>query len=278
VTTQKIKIDNARNHLMLNIKNENLLHRKIKSFCLKVFNYLDNNGNCDFDTNGEAKFIKNFVSTLKKKEPVIFDVGSNVGLYVQKILEYTTIINCNPQIHVFEPTNSCYNILQQKFISYQNIKLNNFGVSDSETGATIYYDSKSSGLASLYQRNLKHYQIDFSEKEIIQLRRLDRYIKECNISHIDFLKIDIEGHELAAFNGLGDYLNATFIDAIQFEYGGCNLDSHTSLMEIFDILTNSGFKMYKVMPTHLEPREYRASMENFQYANYVALSPSLDKI
>jgi hypothetical protein len=46
---------------MLNIKNENLLHRKIKSFCLKVFNYLDNNGNCDFDTNGEAKFIKNFV-------------------------------------------------------------------------------------------------------------------------------------------------------------------------------------------------------------------------
>ncbi|GCA80700.1 hypothetical protein MiTs_02709 [Microcystis aeruginosa NIES-2521] len=49
-------------------------------------------------------------------------------------------------------------------------------------------------------------------------------------------------------------------------------------MEISDILTNSGFKMYKMTATHLERREYQPRMENFQYANYVALSPSLDKI
>lgn len=252
---------------MIKIKNENQLLRKTKSLCLKIFNALENNGNCEFDSNGEAKFISDFLATSKNNEPVIFDVGSNVGLYIHKILEYAAIINRHPQIHAFEPTNSCYNVLRQKFLNHQNIKLNQFGVSDSETEATIYYDSKSSGLASLYQRNLKHYQIDFSNKETIKLRRLDSYIKEYNISHIDLLKVDIEGHELAAFRGLGDYLNTTFIDAIQFEYGGCNLDSHTSLMKIFDILINSGFKMYKVMPTYLERREYQPQMENFQYAN-----------
>jgi FkbM family methyltransferase len=262
---------------MLKIKNENQLPRKIKSLCLKVFNSLENNNDCNFDTNGESDFLKNFLSTLKGKEPVVFDIGSNVGLYVQKILEYAETIDCHPQIHAFEPTNECWNILQQKFLNYHNVKLNKFGVSDSEAEATIYYDRESSGLASLYQRNLKHCQIDFSKKETIKLRRLDSYIKENNISHIDLLKIDIEGHELVAFKGLDNYLNAKFIDAIQFEYGGCNLDSHTSLMEIFDILTNSGFKMYKVMPTHLECRDYRPSMENFQYANYVALSSVFEK-
>jgi len=162
---------------MIKIKNENQLLRKTKSLCLKIFNALENNGNCEFDSNGEAKFISDFLATLKNNEPVIFDVGSNVGLYIHKILEYAAIINRNPQIHAFEPTNSCYNVLRQKFLNHQNIKLNQFGVSDSETEATIYYDSKSSGLASLYQRNLKHCQIDFSNKETIKLLRLDSYIK-----------------------------------------------------------------------------------------------------
>jgi hypothetical protein len=77
---------------MIKIKNENQLLRKTKSLCLKIFNALENNGNCEFDSNGEAKFISDFLATLKNNEPVIFDVGSNVGLYIHKILEYAAIL------------------------------------------------------------------------------------------------------------------------------------------------------------------------------------------
>ena len=145
-------------------------------------------------------------------------------------------------------------------------------MSDGEREATIYYDRETSGLASLYKRDIN--KVELSTQETIKLRRLDDYINENEIDRINFIKIDIEGHELDAFRGLGDYLSADFIDAIQFEYGGANLDSHTSLKEIFDTLTNAGFNLYKVMPTHLEYREYRPWMDNFRYANYVALSKS----
>ena len=81
-----------------------------------------------------------------------------------------------------------------------------------------------------------------------------------------------------AFHGLGDYLNSGFIDVIQFEYGGANLDSHTSLMDIFYLLNSSGFELYKIMPSYLQYRQYKPFMENFQYANYVALSSEFKQI
>lgn len=62
------------------------------------------------------------------------------------------------------------------------------------------------------------------------------------------------------------------INFIQFEYGGANLDSHNSLMEIYEFLTDRGFKIAKIVPTGLAMREYKPFMENFQYSNYVAIS------
>ena len=263
---------------MLKIKNEPKWRRKVKSLCMQVFNKLENNGNCDFTSNGEENFLKSFISTHKEKEPVIFDVGANVGLYTEKILEHGKQVGCYPQIHAFEPTNSCSEKLQQKFAHNQNVKLNKFGVSDRLGKATIYYDTETSGLASLYQRDLEFYNIELSKQETIELLRLEDYINENSIRHINLLKIDIEGHELLAFRGLGEFLNAKFIDAIQFEYGGTNLDSHTSLMEIAGLLTNAGFDLYKIMPNYIEKRKYEPHMENFQYANYVALSKAITNL
>ena len=72
--------------------------------------------------------------------------------------------------------------------------------------------------------------------------------------------------------GFGSYLNADFIDYIQFEYGGANLDSKTSLMELYKFFKDRGFIVTKVMPKGLEIREYSPFMENFMYSNYVAIS------
>ncbi|GLI54154.1 FkbM family methyltransferase [Thermodesulfovibrio yellowstonii] len=101
---------------------------------------------------------------------------------------------------------------------------------------------------------------------------MDEYIEENNIKHIDFIKIDIEGHELKAFYGFGSYLNSDFIDYIQFEYGGANLDSHTSLMDIYKFFEERNFSIAKIMQKGLELRKYSPFMENFMYANYVAIS------
>ena len=47
---------------MLNIKNESKIVKKIKNRLIRITNYLENNNNCNFKTNGEEKFIDVFFS------------------------------------------------------------------------------------------------------------------------------------------------------------------------------------------------------------------------
>ncbi len=111
--------------------------------------------------------------------------------------------------------------------------------------------------------------------ESIRLIRLDQYIEEHRIDRIDFMKIDIEGHELKAFEGMGKFLRPDFIHAIQFEYGGADLDSRTNLRDFYRLFEPKGFVICKIMKHGIEQRPYRTYMDNFQYANYLALNPEL---
>jgi FkbM family methyltransferase len=249
-----------------------MLKRKLRSLVWKVFNKIENNGNANFEKNGEKVFIDNLFSSFKNERRVVFDIGANIGKYGEMIENQSLKLNIDVSLHLFEPTQRCFSAISKKFSNEYNVILNNFGVSNSDESARIYYDKEGSGLASLYQRNLDSYNLELNQSEEIKLRRIDKYIEEKNINHIDFIKIDIEGHELKAFEGFGKYLNSDFIDYIQFEYGGANLDSHSSLMEIYKLLSNSGFKIAKIMSNGLELREYSPFMENFNYCNYVAIS------
>jgi len=250
------------------------IKRKLRGLAWKVFNKIENNGNANFEKNGEKVFIENLFKSFKTHGggKIVFDIGANVGEYSAMLLEQSKIRDINMELHLFEPTKSCFETISKKFDSLGNVTLNNFGVSNSNDTAEIFYDKEQSGLASLYQRNLDSYNLQLSQSEEIFLRRMDEYIKIKNINHIGFIKIDIEGHELKAFEGFGDYLNGSFVDYIQFEYGGANLDSHSSLMEIYKFFEDKDFKVAKIMPNGLEVRNYSPYMDNFNYANYVAIS------
>ncbi|MGK7931022.1 MAG: FkbM family methyltransferase [Microcystaceae cyanobacterium] len=267
---------------MLKIKKQSYWRKVIQSLLLKGLTKLENNNNADLISNGEEHFINQYFDFLNKSDSdpiVVFDVGANVGDYSDLVSQKLSSLKLAYKIHLFEPTQDCYDILQQKFSDYQSIFVNHFGCSDAEESRTIYYDQKRSGLASLYHRNLRSYALELNQTEQVYLQRLDTHIAKYSVTKIDLLKIDVEGHELSVLQGLGKHLNPDFINTIQFEYGGANLDSKTSLLELYTCLSNSGFVLTKIMPTFLEIREYRPHMENFQYANYLAVSPRIiDKL
>ncbi len=257
------------------ITRENGVIRKLRTLALWIFLYLDNSGTADFDTNGERKFVGNLFDFVAHAEPgraVFLDIGANIGEYTQMLLEKSSALPAVPEIHVFEPTRSYFEIIMAKFGIRENVVLNQQAVSNSAGEVEIYYDAEKSTLASLYKRNLDAYSVELNRSETVTTTRLDRYIERKGITHIHFLKIDIEGHEIAAFEGLGRYLNGDFIDFVQFEYGGANLDSRTSLMDFYSLFDNAGFVMTKIMRNNLEVRPYKPWMDNFQYANYVAVS------
>lgn len=260
------------------ITSQNTIHNKIRSLSLRIFNYLENNGDTNFQTNGEEFFVDNLFAYLKKRyqdEITLFDIGANIGDYTQVLLDKSSSFQNKLKIHVFEPTQSCYEVLKKKFSGVEEVVLNQMAVSNCNGTAKIFSNEQKSGLASLYKRNLDAYSIKMNQSEVVNTLRLEDYIDRKHINHIHLLKVDVEGHEMAAFEGLGSYLEENFIDFVQFEYGGANLDSHTSLMGFFSLFEKAGFKLAKVMPNGLNIRRYQPWMDNFQYANYVAISKNV---
>lgn len=261
------------------IANQSSFRRKLRSLALRLLNHLENNGDANFEVNGEKLFLKNLVEYLKKSdsqgEVVFFDVGANTGEYCQLLLDEATQISTRAKVHVFEPTEACFETLQHKFQKINQVILNKKAASNSNGTAKIFYDQQKSGLASLYKRNLNTYSIFLDQSDLVETVRLDEYIEQIKLKHIHFLKVDIEGHEMAAFEGLGSYLAGDFIDFVQFEYGGANLDSHSSLVEFYTLFEKAGFVLAKVMRKGLDIRSYQPWMDNFQYANYIAISKNI---
>jgi hypothetical protein len=89
---------------------------------------------------------------------------------------------------------------------------------------------------------------------------------ENNVMTIDFVKIDTEGYELNVLQGFENYLAQ--VQIIQFEYGGCNLDSNTKLIDIIKYLEKYGFCNFSYL-TNNGPVLITDFSDHYQYCNIV---------
>lgn len=194
----------------------------------------------------------------------IFDVGANTGEYTRMLGSYFP----DARIHCFEPAGAMFSILADNMRDNGNVVLNNFGISDERGKGVLYYDMETSGLASLYKRQLDYFKIDFSKSEKVQIETLDGYCEKNHIEKIDFLKLDIEGNEWNALQGGQKLLGKGCIGAIQIEFGGCNIDSRTYFRDFWNLL-HEDYSAYRILKDGLwEITNYTERLECFCNTNY----------
>ena len=236
---------------------------------LKLLGIMNYGKGGDFRASGEhfvIEYIKNFYNT--KNNLVIFDVGANVGNYTKYL---ANIFGNNVQIFSFEPSNDTYQKLIENTKNIENVSLHNFGFSDLESEKKLYSTEMYSGLSSIYNRKLDHFNLSLSRSEVISLSTIDRFCIANNIEHIHFLKLDIEGHELFALNGASKMLSNLKIDFIQFEFGGCNIDSRTFFQDFYYLLKEK-YKLYRILANGIcEITSYKETYEIFITVNYLAI-------
>ena len=157
----------------------------------------------------------------------------------------------------------------------KNVRLNNFGLSDKEEEAKIKIYGATAGVNSLYERRSAvstHPELSNFSEETILLTTLDVYIANCKIGHIDLLKIDVEGHELKVLEGASLILGNGQVSVIQFEYGGCFLDSGAKLEEIYNLFSQKGYKLFRLLPYGtIRVRKFHSCLENYKFSNWVAI-------
>ena len=116
------------------------------------------------------------------------------------------------------------------------------------------------------------HRLDSGQVEEVEVLTLDSFCESQSIDQIDFLKLDLEGHELAALQGAKSLLERGKIKHIQFEYGPDHVFARIQLRDLFDFLMPYGFRFHKIIPSGLvEIPEYTTWLENYRYKNFYAV-------
>jgi len=261
----------------MKVFHEPMLKRAIRQLALRAIAWTEETNNWNSSENGERLVLRQtmtYCAGLCATDAVtVIDAGANRGDYVDLICAQATAIGVPVSVHAFEPAASSHALLQARHGGKPNIRINQLALFDRDGEGLIFSDADGSPLASMYRRDLRALAIELDRSEPVELARLDTYLREAAIKHIHLLKIDVEGSEFEVLRGAGDFLNPDFIDFIQFEYGGTNLDARVPLKAFFSLLEPKGFVLGKLMSGGLRIATYGSWMDNYLYANYVAVSP-----
>jgi FkbM family methyltransferase len=231
----------------------------------KAAAYLQGKGYGSSSIQQENRLVRRL---LARQPKFAVDIGGNVGSYSAELRKYYPEM----EIHIFEPSQKNVEQLNTRFADDSLIKINPVAVSDKTGNAVLFSDEPGSGMGSLVQRNLDHLEIEFEVMENVQTVRFEDYwvniLQRCEL---DIVKMDIEGYELSALMGFGDAILHTKL--VQFEFGGCNVDTRAYFRDFFSFFVGNKFKIYRITPIGLQYLEcYRESDEFFSTTNYIAVS------
>jgi len=204
---------------------------------------------------------------------VIVDVGANHGAWTTAMLARGG--GRIGQIIAVEPQSALMPTLEAIAHQDARVQIINTAMGRSAGSAVLYSDKVGSGLASLTKRKLDHVAIDMSLQEHVEVVSLDCLAQSMGFDHIDVLKLDIEGHELDALSGAGRLLSEKRIGYIQFEFGGCNIDTRTYLRDFWHFFNDRNYSIGLISlrgqtPILIPLTQYKEALENFTTTNYGA--------
>jgi len=227
----------------------------------------------DISANGESNVMRYLLECkLLSKKSIVFDVGANIGEWTDSILKLLPEIG----IHSFEPDPSVCEKLYSKFKENKNVRIFNGALSNG-VGQAEFHVYPSDRMSSLFQRDLSSMGISGEQKSIfVRMNTLDNYCEDNGITHIHFLKIDVEGAENNVLRGAKTFLGNSRVDIIQFEYGGTYKDSGETLKNSYDMLRGYGYEVFKILPEGLEYYPFwKDEYENYAYSNFLAVNERL---
>jgi FkbM family methyltransferase len=164
----------------------------------------------------------NITSQHIKNGDIVVDVGANFGMYTQGIVDKFP----DTKVYAFEPVLYYYLVCRERFMHNMNVVCEPKALSHDNENKFI----------SINPKNLGNNKIlcddddpgDFETQEISCVT-FSEYANENNITHVDFIKIDAEGHECYIIHGMQDFLcQANVLPFILFENNWYpRLEAHT---------------------------------------------------
>lgn len=147
---------------------------------------------------------------------IIFDVGAHHGNSVDEFISLFPM----SRVFAFEPDKENFSILKNKFKNEHRVEVFNVAVGQKDGRVLLHrnnYDATHSLLRfDVQEGNRWSDSNDFQEVEAIEVEQisLETFCRKRGLDNINILKLDIQGGEMMAFQGVKEKLASQAIDCI----------------------------------------------------------------
>lgn len=121
----------------------------------------------------------------------VIDIGGNQGIYSYFISKF-----CR-NIKIFEPNSQCYELLSTWASSYEGISVHRAALSNEEGSGSLLIPVDEFGIEHDSSAAIQNNNFDNTRIEKVYIKTLDSF----NFNKVDFIKIDVEGHEFPLLQG-----------------------------------------------------------------------------
>lgn len=201
------------------------------------------------------------LSRILKPGMLFVDVGANIGLYTLFAARHVTE---QGRVIAIEPSNREMAILRNNVVgnALRNVTL--FPVALSDHAAEVDLLVAPTRHAGHNTLGAFGYNTPLDHRERISTVRLDDLVETQHLKHVDIIKMDIEGAELAALHGGSETLRKHQpVLLLELSDRALNHQKATSA-DVLDLLAAHGYRVYGFdgksgLPVLLEPASYRDS-------------------
>lgn len=147
-----------------------------------------------------SEIPKSFIKKFLPSDPIIVEAGAHIGKDTLEMAELWP----KGRIFAFEPVPFLHEQLRAKTRTANNVHCYSVALSDFTGSATMYVSSgDSDGSSSLLvpkEHIDEHPNVKFTETIQVDTITLDEWAVNEEIDYVDFLWLDLQGHELAVLN------------------------------------------------------------------------------
>lgn len=201
------------------------------------------------------ELLKNYL----KPKSVFVDVGSHYGYYSVAAAKYA-----NVNVMAVEPVAENYRILQKNLaLNHVTVKETFNAAASDHDGMTQFNVTEASDSAGFYDHPLTQ------TKQVVNVKTLalDSILYR-TAKKIDFIKIDVEGHEIAVLNGLKRTLHKNKSIRLLIEFNPkCQITAGHQPDELLTALSKLGFELFIVDEN--KRQLYRLTESEYTWADFV---------
>ena len=228
-------------------------------------------------TEDERPIVK-LLNRVIHEGDVFFDVGANLGFYSFYV---GPLCGKSGSVHAFEANPRLIPHLSQSIELNQtqsNIQLNAAAVGGRPRTHLPLYDPDRIGCSSLHA----HGWLDRDSAVLVPVITIDDYIRERGVTRIDVMKIDIEGAELEAFQGMEETFRVSppgviICELMPFEntHGRDRIEvlhraqSAAKPSEIAGFLAAKGYELFEIGKTDGRIELFETSFSTIEDARHV---------